>query len=133
MPEQEQPKDPPDAYQRALGRARLILAAGTNKPTIRRINVAGSGYDYYWYQVGSTTTPDKAYHVMLGEGDVLEGATCTCKAHSQPSCVHRALAFLYTKAQHQHDDDASPAPSQPTEASPTKGHHSEDEERRVPP
>jgi hypothetical protein len=133
MPEPDQPNGPPDAYQRALARARLILAAGTNKPTIRRISVAGSGYDYHWYQVGSTTTPDKAYRVMLGEGDTLEGATCTYKAHAQPSCVHRALAFLYAKAQHQHDADTSPAATQSIEPKPAKGHHQEDEERKVPP
>jgi hypothetical protein len=131
MPQQDQPNGPPDAYQRALARARLVLAAGTSKPTIRRISVAGAGYDYHWYQVGSTTVLDKAYRVMLGEGDILEGATCTCKA--QPSCVHRALAFLYAKAQQQRDDEALPAATQPTESKPAKAHHQEDEERKVPP
>jgi hypothetical protein len=132
MMEPDQPNCPPDAYQRALARARLVLATSTNKPSICRISIAGSGYDYHWYQVGSTTTPDKAYRVMLGEGDVLEGATCTCKAHAQLCCVHRALAFLYTKAQYQHDE-TSPAATRPVEPDPTEEDYQGYEERKVPP
>lgn len=76
-----------DAYSRAVSKASLLSPACTH--------IAGT-LDFL---VASTSDKTKNYLVTLPEPGILENATCTCPAgvNEQPSCVHRARAYLWLK------------------------------------